>query len=366
MYSRAVERFAKQAIAIILTLVLALPPTTFATPLVPNAGFASSILGLLFQQSHLPPRRPDRNPPPVAPPARPKPAKVTPRPHTNAEWQNTLNQRQARVVRLKTTRSQDITLVSGQRLILPVIPVDAQDNPLDGIQPVFTTSDNKVALVFNGALSAGNPGRAEITARVGAHTLQFHVTVLKAERTPPRTQGTPNNKVGWNRGAAQPLPQGKSQAGPRIVKAAWRPNENSASLKTPIAGRRAASASVLLNNPPEDFATVNPYATGAPPHRTEAGANNPPAAVPGTEHPGSANFTFGIPLVNLEGRALDVALGLTYNSLVWKENGSNNFYFDDESWLAPGFGLGYGSLEHLRQRWLPSTQLPASTPSSCK
>lgn len=73
-----------------------------------------------------------------------------------------------------------------------------------------------------------------------------------------------------------------------------------------------------------------------------------PAAVDGTEKPGSANYTFNVPIMNLPGRGLDVSLALVYNSRLWNKRKTGSIttlnYDVDQSWPTPGFTLGYGKL----------------------
>ncbi|HEX8846462.1 MAG TPA: RHS repeat-associated core domain-containing protein [Pyrinomonadaceae bacterium] len=83
---------------------------------------------------------------------------------------------------------------------------------------------------------------------------------------------------------------------------------------------------------------------GSPPGQTTSAASTPPAAIAGQEMPGSANFSFNLPVADLPGRGLDISLGLFYNSRLW--NKSNQMTYDaDGGWPAPGFRLGYGYLE---------------------
>lgn len=56
----------------------------------------------------------------------------------------------------------------------------------------------------------------------------------------------------------------------------------------------------------------------------------------------SRNFNWSLPLVNLPGRAgLDLALSLSYNSLVWTKSGNYVLFDGDGGWPAPGFRLGF-------------------------
>jgi hypothetical protein len=58
---------------------------------------------------------------------------------------------------------------------------------------------------------------------------------------------------------------------------------------------------------------------------------------------GSSNFQLTVPVLNLPGRGIDLALALTYNSRVW--TGAGSFLFDaDADWPAPGWSLGFGKL----------------------
>jgi YD repeat-containing protein len=62
----------------------------------------------------------------------------------------------------------------------------------------------------------------------------------------------------------------------------------------------------------------------------------------------SGNFNWGVPLLNLPGRAgLDLGLSLAYNSLVWtKDTSSSSIQFNsDNGFPAPGFRLGFPVIE---------------------
>lgn len=88
---------------------------------------------------------------------------------------------------------------------------------------------------------------------------------------------------------------------------------------------------------------------GSVPGKVTPGASSPPAAMNGTEAPGSSNFTFAVPVVGLPGRGVGVSLSLVYNSRMW--NLSNTVlhlkrmtYDVNHGWPAPGFTLGFGKL----------------------
>jgi len=60
----------------------------------------------------------------------------------------------------------------------------------------------------------------------------------------------------------------------------------------------------------------------------------------------SGNFNWGIPLVGLAGRSgLDLGLSLVYNSLIWTRNGSSIKFNADNGFPAPGFRLGFPTIQ---------------------
>jgi hypothetical protein len=90
-------------------------------------------------------------------------------------------------------------------------------------------------------------------------------------------------------------------------------------------------------------------AIGAPPGKTTPGARTRGAATESTETPGSANFNFGLDVVSLPGRGIDLDVLAFYNSRLWNKSGTSPnvvmTYNIDAGWPAPGFTLGYGYLE---------------------
>ncbi len=56
----------------------------------------------------------------------------------------------------------------------------------------------------------------------------------------------------------------------------------------------------------------------------------------------SGNYNWSLPLVGLQGRgSMDLALSLTYNSLVWTKSGSSIRFDADNGFPAPGFRIGF-------------------------
>src|SRR5262249_49234880 len=86
------------------------------------------------------------------------------------------------------------------------------------------------------------------------------------------------------------------------------------------------------------------------PGKTTPGAQKSGAAVESVETPGSANFSFSLPVVSLSGRGIDVDLDAVYNSRVWNKSSGGGgatvmTYNIDRGFPAAGFSLGYGYWE---------------------
>jgi hypothetical protein len=59
----------------------------------------------------------------------------------------------------------------------------------------------------------------------------------------------------------------------------------------------------------------------------------------------SNNFNWNLPLLGLGGRGLDLGLTLSYNSLVWALSGNYIDFDVDAGSMAPGFRLGFPTVE---------------------
>ena len=73
-----------------------------------------------------------------------------------------------------------------------------------------------------------------------------------------------------------------------------------------------------------------------------------PAALPKTDSGTGTNYFLSVPVLNLPGRGLDVALSLRYNSALWSKLSDQEFAFDhDHGWPAPGWSLGFGKIVRM-------------------
>jgi len=239
----------------------------------------------------------------------------------------TKSEKEAKVFRIQINLDPESWIASKQRFLVGAVPMDKDGNAIHGLTVEWSTSDKQVVFVTrSGKAVAGHAGVAHLTAQAGNKRESVKINVYDGGR---------ENSAGVAIEGKQPYDRKLLARSPRSKVSFAHPPMPTAPYDL------LDSETSSLYQPKNDV--------GKPPGRTEAGAQTLASATSGTETPGSANFTFGVPLLSIPGRQLDAGLGLAYNSRVWhKVNGSTTkMYFDvDSSWPAPGFRLGYGQLEN--------------------
>lgn len=249
--------------------------------------------------------------------------------------------REDKVREIQTELGSEVTLDVGEKMQLSSLPLDEGGKPVHFVIPRWRSNDSNVVSVDSGSVAeAVAPGVSELIAEVGEIKRSVKVTVkTKDDKTDTRfVEGcNPPNRT--------------SKAG-KIV--------SSNALLSVAKGNfsKMANGSYVINNAPSNAMLVeDPNAgyddpvndIGKPGGRTEPGAATSPAAVTGTEMPGSANFSFSVPLLNLPGRGQNLPLALSYNSRVWHKVQQGTalpprLYYGIN---GGGFRLNFGSVEGL-------------------
>jgi len=247
----------------------------------------------------------------------------------------TKSEREARVAKLELNVAPEIELKSRQRLQLSAIPLDAEGNAIQGLTAHWESSAKDVIFVRkNGEVLAGKPGVATLKATAGSKQATIHVRVVEGTKEPFGGKKRIDSKRGVQQ---QALAKDRSRR-----------------------QRRAHTASVapFMRDPNDDPLPDNETSSlyqpnnliGTPPGKKKPGALSAASTIAVTES-GNRNFTFGLPVVALPGRGIDVSLALIYNSLVWNKstNPSDSStwmtYDVDSGYPAQGFRLGYGQIE---------------------
>lgn len=269
---------------------------------------------------------------------------------------------EAKVSKLEMNPQGEVVLQIGQPLVMSAIPLDADGNIVQGLAPRWESDNRRVlSITRDGQARAGRVGKAQVTATAGQKKEKVKVTVvegrgpfggekLRGERT-GATGGTEISDASdarWSRGTLG-----------QILRRDYRGHAPGISfIRSAVMPEIPWDADPLPDDETSSLYTTT-NAVGSPPGQVGAETATPPAAIPARERAGSANFTFGVPLVSLPGRAgLDVGLALTYNSRLWhksvrttidqdgNETQTTRLTYDvDNGWPGTGFKLGYGQME---------------------
>jgi YD repeat-containing protein len=262
--------------------------------------------------------------------------------------QSTKAEREGRVVTLEVNPANEVTLRSREPLSFTAIPLDHEGQTIHGLRPVWHSSNKRVIFIKqNGEAVAGNPGQATITARIGNKRTAVQVVVVEGAKEAFGGK----KKVDSTRTS---LAAASNTNG--LVAQKTRPNRKRAHA----IGKLAGTGSVLpfIRDPSDDPLPDNETSSlyqpdnliGTPPGKKKPGALTAASAVPVTES-GNKNFSFGLPIVGLPGRGIDLSLQLVYNSLLWHKstnpsNGQTWMTYDvDSGYPAQGFRLGFGQIE---------------------
>jgi RHS repeat-associated protein len=262
-------------------------------------------------------------------------------------------EREERVASIVVSPRQEVTLKSREPITFTGIPVDSQGNAVQGVACEWTSTDKQVIFIRkNGAAMAGMPGTANLVVRAGNKRRIVKVTVVEAT-TNERFGGKKHEDS--SRSAARSVGANATGESKKLVA---RNGKQKRKLAHSGATSLWRSAPVPMRDPNDDplpdTETSSLYQPGNlignPKGKKKPGAVTIASAVMTSEN-GNKNFSFGLPVMSLPGRGLDVALGLVYNSLLYNKSTDPS---DSSTWLtydvdsgypAQGFRLGYGQIE---------------------
>lgn len=236
---------------------------------------------------------------------------------------------EAKVARIEVNLEAKLLLQIDETIMLAAIPLDKDGNVVQGLSAQWESSDQKIVSVTpEGKAVARKAGTALLIARSGSVQENREVTVTPKIKG---REGIGEDKATLSRAE---LAHAGNPMGPL-------PQQ---SPEEPFQGETLSVDQHGSVYWPENQ-------VGSPSGMTTPGASTPPAATSsGSELPGSANFSFSVPVVGLPGRGLNLSLALVYNSRLWNKTpmamGQMRMSFNvDKTWPAPGFTLGFGSAE---------------------
>ena len=257
-------------------------------------------------------------------------------------------EKEASVARLEVNPGREVKLESREMLTFTAIPMDQEGNAVHGLQATWSSSDKQIIFIKpNGRALAGRPGEAFVTAQAGNQQVSVKVKVVEAGKAPFGGKKTIDSKRKTQLGTDL------ARTNPGLI--------GNVKRKSAHAIGQLANVNGLLpfmrdpnDDPLPDNETSSLYEpnnlVGTPPGKTKPGALTAASAAPVVEN-GNRNFKFGLPVVGLPGRGINVSLALIYNSLLWNKstNPSDSStwmtYDVDSGYPGQGFRLGFGQIE---------------------
>ena len=256
--------------------------------------------------------------------------------------QETQAQRNARVAKLEIF-PKDITLRRGEPVAFMVAGYDIKNNPIGSSFRVAWSGWNESTLEQVDAIETGNfsstlDGSYRIRASLNGLVAETRVTVSGARlasmgQSVEQSVGT---IVVSSRDLPQPPKSSSSTAPPPRTRDRIAKNLSSRfATRFAPAGIKAAPRLLPNGDCPYCFNSDN-FTTADDPGKQRG---NPTGHAP-DGGAGSANFQIAAPVLGLDGRGLDLNLGMVYNSRLWhKANSDITFNIDGEA--VPGWSLGF-------------------------
>lgn len=201
----------------------------------------------------------------------------------------------------------------GEFLSLAAIALDKNNNPVNSLESKWKSSNPEIIKIINDSQAlAVNEGEAKLILSSGKVSKVIFISVSGNVDLKPASIKNNESKVISNSNLVDDLP-------------------------------------VLISEQQADSMVSPENNLGNAMGQTEMSSLSLASATRTRERAGTANYSFGIPVASLPGRGIDASIGITYNSHVWsKSEYDETRVFDfniDKNWLAPGFTLGYGSIE---------------------
>jgi RHS repeat-associated protein len=243
--------------------------------------------------------------------------------------QQTQAERDRTVVRLRITPA-DVVARIGERLQFAATAEDGEGRPVGGVAFTWRTERGKarsdLAISDDGLLTTDACGTYRVVAEGAGRRAEATVRVVPED--------------GLGSAAPASLTSGTSA---QVIPAAAPASGGHASLLPPQEPSWEDERWRSAAEDPVNRRGANPLANQTPAGSAQRGGfvDNSGA--------GSGNARFTLPLVNLPGRGINLALALTYNSLLWQQidSGPYSMVFApklDDDWPAPGWTLGFGKV----------------------
>jgi YD repeat-containing protein len=250
----------------------------------------------------------------------------------------------------------DVEVRTAEQVVFTAAGYDKDDNQIGGLNVQWEGLDEtkKTPLTFSSTatFAAGEPGTYKITARVAGKQASARVTVtgesrrenIKSADAVPSSSGNNPTEEPKQKSLLTPkrwAPKSKDRS--LIAEALTTRKSKNAGLNRP--GLHAAASGMTAAPVMQSGGSYGDYWNGTNCYSADD-PDKQRGDAPGQEvsGAGSGNFQFAAPVIGLDGRGLDLALALHYNSRVWHKAGTEMYFDIDQDWPAPGWSLGFGKI----------------------
>ncbi|MCI0525462.1 MAG: hypothetical protein L0Y75_09395, partial [Acidobacteria bacterium] len=277
--------------------------------------------------------------------------------------QETQEQRNARVVRVEIA-PRDVIVAADEPIIFTAVAYDADNSPVAGVQFDWESEDedsgDRVNIEEKGKFASSRQGNFKIKVKMAGRSAEAKVKVQGVRRAPGE------KPIGTKPVSSRDLP-----VRPKSTSLLQRTKQRIARASAPSLPSRISVRSITSRGFAASFAptafkakSVAAAPTTGPTPLMQGGGEDPygwnsnnywSADDPGADRgappgqapdggAGSGNFQFTAQVLALDGRGLDINLGLSQNSRVWHKAGSEITFDIDRDWPAAGWSLGFGKI----------------------
>lgn len=226
----------------------------------------------------------------------------------NKEQRYSKEESEKQIRDIETQIENDREIKVGSVISLAGTPVDKNGSPINGIALKWNSSNSGVVKIISDS-QAMVVGEGEVKLNVASEKSAKEISLTAVKQLSVDGVGKTSDEVSMGNLPEEPL----------------------------INEQQAQNLILPENN------------LGDPIGQTEMNSISIAAAVRTRERAGTANYSFDLSLGGISGRGIDAGAGVTYNSRVWNKStlgNTNVFDFNiDQNWLAPGFSVGFGSIE---------------------
>ncbi len=255
------------------------------------------------------------------------------------------SERDARVFKIEIS-PRDVTINTGEKVIFAAVAYDRNGNMIPGVKFTWDGSDEekarKMSVTPRGEFSSPVAGKYKVTVEALGKKDSVKVIVV-GEQVNPKDKGMQGDSVS-SHDAPKAVKIGRLNAVPQSPKEATPLRKDAADKLAQLTNkstRAATTAVAAVQGGTYDFYQWNTsnYTTADDP-QSEVGQMSGHAVDGGA---GSGNFQFSAPLFGLDGRGVNVSLGLFYNARLWHKSGTDMYFNIDNDDIA-GWTFGFGKI----------------------